>query len=108
MSRRNPRRTIERARVSVLGIGVGLREQLRVNGAGALKPTVRAWFRNSEALDLGQSNAVSQLLTNSKIAGFNVLMNAATGGVELFSPRGFGPASSLNAWPVPGATVAPC
>jgi hypothetical protein len=94
---------IERARVSVLGIGASLRERLRAQGVGGLKPTVRAWFRSlSEALDLNRWNAVSHALTSSKVTGFNIMMNAATGGVELFSPRSVGPAASLNGWPVPG------
>jgi hypothetical protein len=45
--------------------------------------------------DLGRA------LEKKKIAGFNVLVNAATGGAELFSPRAALP-SCLRAWAVPG------
>jgi hypothetical protein len=43
----------------------------------------------------------ARALANKKIAGFNVFLNAATGGVDLFSPRAT-PPICLRAWPVPG------
>lgn len=92
----------ERARLSVLGVGSELRERILARGADWLPATGRAWFKDlSGVLDVERWDELARALAGKKLPGFNVLVNAATGGVELFSPRATRPVC-LRAWPVPG------
>jgi hypothetical protein len=94
----------ERARISVLGVGCELRERILARGADWLLATGRAWFKDlSSVIDAERWEELGRALAGKKLPGFNVFVNAATGGVELFSPRG-APPVCLRAWPVPGRT----
>jgi hypothetical protein len=96
---RDPR-LVERARVTVLGIGRDMRELIIERGADMLKASVRAWFRSlTEVLDVYRWDELRRLFEVTKLIGFNVVANAATGGVELFSPRAAAP--WLRVYPVP-------
>ena len=102
---RDPR-LLERAKVSVLGIGRALREQILARGIDPLKASVRAWFRSlTEVLQVDRWDELGRLFAGSKLVGFNLVANAATGGVELWSPRTaatqFTAALTFRVWPVP-------
>lgn len=95
-------RLAERARLSVVGVDRVLRERLFARAGDGFPATLRAWFKNlSDVLDVDRWEAFGRLLADRKVPGFNVFVSAATGGVELFSPRGSPPAC-LRAWPAPG------
>jgi hypothetical protein len=88
--------------VTVLGVGRRLREALLRPGAERLGSSVRAWFRSlTGVLDLERWDELGRSLAARKIAGFNVVVNTASGGAQLFSPRALS-APLLEAWPVPG------
>ena len=92
----------ERARLSVLGMDCELRERILARGADWFLATGRAWFKDlSRVLDVERWDELARVLAGKKLPGFNVFVNAATGGVELFSPRATSPVC-LRAWPVPG------
>lgn len=92
----------ERARISVLGVNVELRERILARGADWLTATGRAWFKDlSGVLDVERWDEFAKAPMGKKLPGFNVLVSAATGGVELFSPRATPPVC-LRAWPIPG------
>ena len=105
---RDPR-LVERARVTVLGVSREVREQLLARGFDPLKPSVRAWFRSlTEVLEVDRWDALGRLFTGSKLAGFNLMANAATGGVEIWSPRVAATplmaSITLRVWPAPART----
>jgi hypothetical protein len=94
----------ERARLSILGVSSEMRERILARGADWFQSTGRAWFKDlSHVLDAERWDELGKVLAGKKIAGFNVFVNAATGGAELFSPRATPPVC-LRAWPVPGRT----
>ncbi|MFT3765631.1 MAG: hypothetical protein QM820_08965 [Minicystis sp.] len=95
-------RLAERARVSILGVDRRLRERILARGADWLGAAGRAWFKSlNDVIDVERWDALGRVLADKKLPGFNVFVNAATGGIELFSPRAAPPAC-LRAWPVPG------
>ena len=95
-------RLAARARLSVLGVGRDLRERMLARGADWLGATGRVWFKNlTDVLEVDRWEALARLLSSKKLPGLNLFVNAATGGIELFSPRAAAP-SCLRAWPVPG------
>ena len=94
---------LERAHVTVLGIDKELRELVIERGADMLRASVRAWFRSlTEVLEVYRWDELRRIFEVTKLVGFNVVANAATGGVELFSPRM--PAPWLRVYPVPART----
>ena len=100
---------LERAKVSVLGIGRALREQILARGIDPLKASVRVWFRSlTEVLEPDRWEALGRLFAGTKLVGFNLVANAATGGAELWGPRTaatqFTGALTFRVWPVPART----
>jgi AMP-binding enzyme len=93
---------LERAKVTVLGIGRALREQILARGLDPLKASVRTWFRDlTEVVEIHRWDEFGRLVAGSKLTGFNVVMNAATGGTELWSPRSTSSLTLLRVWPIP-------
>lgn len=94
----------ERAHISVLGVSNGLRDRLLARGAGWLGAAGRAWFRSlTEVYEMERWELLGRALADRRLDGFSVFMNAATGGVELWSPRSASPCGR-SVWPAPGRT----
>ena len=97
-------KVLDRLRVTVLGISRAVRELLLQRGPAAFKPTERAWFRSlTEVLEIDRWDELGRVLTEKNLLGFNVMVNAASCGAHLFSPRGH-KTPTLRIWPVPGQT----
>jgi hypothetical protein len=97
----NPK-TLEDLRVTVLGVRRKLREILLRRGVDWFKSAGRGWFRSlTDALDVERWDELGRAVLGQKAHGFNVVANAATGGVQLFSPRAPS-ALGLRVFPVPG------